>query len=287
MRKNYIKYFYDSYRYARKKNLGVEYLFFLKLKTIASGELRVGSITEVVQSITSYSPASVSYHIKRLVEAGFLIPFKIKGKVVGYQIISYKRAMKLIGMKIRFSGASKNIAKEHRFQRIELSGLDDTKLFKNCIEMMDVYRNSEKQLYKKARSLKRKIDYQEEKEQTLETKKKIEQLKNDFKSVKAISNHPFKLSCRRLSRILGYSSVQQGSLIERRAERNSFLKIERVQRVIEKGVCILDFKPMKALDDSLYWMYGNVVKNECNVLQFTDSFFNLFENNNRKPAILN
>ena len=286
MRKNYIKYFYNSYGYAKRRNLGSEYLFFLRLKTIANGELRVGSITEAVQSITSYSPASISYYIRRLTKAGFLIPYKIKGKVVGYQIISYKRAMKLIGMKIRFSGNLKNIAKEHRFQRIELGSLDDTKVFKNYIEMMDVYHNSEKQLYKKVRSLKRKIDYQEKKEQTLETKKKIEQLRSDFESVKAIDNHSFKLSCRKLSRILGYSSVQQGSLIERRAEANSFLKIKREHKVIERGVSFLEFNPMKALDDSLYWMYGNIVKNECNVLQLTDSFFSLFENNKRKHAIL-
>lgn len=286
MEKNYIKYFYGSYRCAKVRGLSSEYLFYLKLKLIDNGELRKGDITSIVQNVSTHSPASISYYIKRLVKAGFLIPYKHKEEVVGYQIISYKRALKLIGLRIRFSGKDKNIAKEHRFQRIELEDLIDTKVFKNYIEMTEVYRSSEKQLYKRKQSLKRKLNYQREKEQTLETKKKIAQLKEEFESVEAIRDHSFQLSCRKLSRILGYSSAQQGSLIERRAEANSFLDIERRHEVIERGVSWKDFSPMKAYDNSLYWMYGNVVKNECNRLRLTEGFFNLFQDNQRKRANL-
>lgn len=279
MRKKYIKYFYGSYRHAKLKGLGSEYLFFLKLKLLRDGELRVGSITKDVQAISSYSPASISLYIQRLVKAGFLIPFKVKGKVIGYQIISYKRALRLLGVSTRFFGASKNIAKEHRFQRLHLDELLENKVFKNYIEMMDVYRNSEKQLFKQKQKIKRKIAYQRDKGDTPITRKRIRMLKDDLESVEMIPGNRFQLSCHRLSRLLGYRSFQQGSLIEKRAESNQFLEVHRSFGVVERKTSYLDFVPMQALDKSLYWMYGNVVKNECNRLTMTPFFFSFFEGN--------
>ncbi len=279
MRDNYIKYFYGSYKHAKQKGLSSEYLFYLKLKLLKDGELRVGTITKVIQEVSSYSPASISIYLKRLVEAGFLIPFVIKGKVVGYQVISYKRALRRIGVKTRFTGVSKNIAKEHRFQRLITNELIDNKIFKNFIEMMDVYQNSEKQLYKEKQKIKRKIKYQREKDDSITTRKTIRKLKEDLKSVQMMPGNRFKLSCRRLSRLLGYKSIQQGSLIERRAEDNGFLEIHRSFGVVEKKISFLEYLPMKALDDSLYWMFGNVVKNDCNILLFTSVFLGHFEDN--------
>jgi len=285
MQDNYIKYFYGSYRHAKQKGLSSEYLFYLKLKLLKDGELRVGTITESIQKVTSYSPASISIYIKRLVKAGFLIPFVVKGKVVGYQIISYKRALRRIGIKTRFTGASKNIAKEHRFQRIIVDELSDNKMFKNFIEMMDIYQNSEKQLYKEKQKIKRGIKYQREKDDSITTKRIIRKLKEDLKSVQMIPGNRFKLSCRKLSRLLGYKSIQQGSLVERRAENNRFLEIHRSFEVVEKKVSFLEYLPMKVLDDSLYWMFGNVVKNECNVLLFTSAFLGHFEDNKQNTLI--
>lgn len=284
MPNNYIKYFYKSYPASKRLGLHREYLFLLKLKYYSSGILKRGSIITDIQEITSYSPASISIYIKKLLECGFLIPFSKDGKVIGYNTISYKDVLKLLGVKIRFSGKNLNIAKEHRFNRILLEGLKDNKDFKNFIELQDLYKNSNNQSFKQKKKLINKITYRKSKNDPTQLDS-IKQLQDELKSVSAKENKFFKISCKKLSRMLGYKSIQQGSLIERRAEKNNFLTIKRHLEVIEKKVEFVEFMSMRALDNSLYWMFGNVVKNSCNELLFTDHFFSHFESNKQNTLL--
>jgi len=242
-----------------------------------------------------------------LIKCGFIIPFKENNKIVGYTIISYKKALKILGVKIRFSGQNKNVAKEHRFNRIVVEGLKDNKFFKNYIELQDIYNNRKKQVYKENKSIKNKIKYHKEtlkdkieeskilKRKTftnedrkkrdeilkeIENKKnKIIQLKDELESVMTKKNESFKLSCKRFSNLIGYKSTQQGSLLERRSETNGFLGVTRSREVIERNVKYVDFLLMKSIESSLYWMFGNVVDNKCNKLLFTSLFFSFFESN--------
>jgi len=284
MERKYIKYFYGSYRAAKSKGLSSEYLFYLKLKTLKDGELRIGSINKSIEEASTLSPASITIYLKKLVTAGFLIPYVIKGKVVGYQVISYKRALKLIGVKIRFSGAKKNIAKSHRYQGINVEGLEDTKKFKNFIELLDVHKNSKNQAHKEKTKINRKIKYQRTKDNSPETLGRIKQLREDHKSCMMRGGIQNKISCGNLAKLLGFKSIQQGSLIERRGEANGFFTIKRNFEVVESRVSYIDYIPMKAIDNSLYWMFGNVVQNDCNILTLTQEFFSYFVNNNQRTS---
>ncbi len=307
MQQTYIKYFYNSYPQAKRLKLDREYLFYLKLKAFQTGMLHKGTIIKDIQSITTYSPGSISLYIQRLIKCGFITPFKKKGKIVGYRVISYKKALKLLKVKIRFTGDNLNIAKEHRFNRILFENLKDNKLFKNYIELQDIYNNRKKQVYKEKNNIVKKIKYHKDtlkdkigeveilkrKTFTNEDRKKrneilkeienkeskINQLKGELKSVLTKESESFKLSCKRFSNLMGYKSIQQGSLLERRGEKHGFLSIKRSLEVIERGVKYVDFISMKSIESSLYWMFGNVVDNKCNKLLFTDFFFSFFESN--------
>lgn len=307
MQQTYIKYFYNSYPQAKRLKLDREYLFYLKLKVFQTGMLHKGTVIKDIQSITTYSPGSISLYIQKLIKCGFIIPFKKKGKVVGYRVISYKKALKLLKVKIRFTGDNLNIAKEHRFNRILFEELKDNKFFKNYIELQDIYNNRKKQIYKANKSIKNKIKYhnsvlkdkireseilkrktftnedrkkRDEILKEIENKKsKINQLKDELESVLTKESESFKLSCKRFSNLMGYKSIQQGSLLERRSENNGLLNIKRSLEVIERNVRYVDYLLMKSIKSSLYWMFGNVVDNKCNQLLFTDLFFSFFESN--------
>lgn len=242
-------------------------------------------ITKEVQRITSYSPGSISIYIKKLSEKDFIAPIKVGDKIVGYKIKSYKKVLKMLGVKIRFSGKNKNVAKEHRFKRILLVELKDNRLFKNYVELIDLYDNSTKQFFKRQQSLKRKIKYQREKQSSTERDNTLNQLKSELKSVLASKGERFNMSCKKFSRSLGYKSIQQGSLIERRGESNNFLNITRHFEVVESKVTFEEFKVMKACNQGTYWMFGNVVKNQCNELMFGENFFKHFESNKQNTSL--
>lgn len=312
MSENYIKYFYSSYSKAKRLKLDREYLLYLKLKSLPTANLKKGSIIQDIKSITTYSGASISLYIKRLVKCGFISPFTKDGKIMGYTVVSYKKVLKILGVKIRFTGKNKNIAKEHRFNRILINKLKDNKEFKNFIELQDIHNNRKKQIYKARQSILKKIKYHKEKlvdknkeleyinrttftpqdrikrvnfmKEIEDKKEKIKQLEDQLKSASIKESESFKISCKRFSNLIGYKSIQQGSLLERRSENNKFLIIERSMKVIERNVKYVDYLLMKSIESSLYWMFGNVVDNKCNKLLFTNLFFSFFESNKQNRS---
>lgn len=270
-----VKYLFNSFKKAREKKLLSEYLFYLQLKSLnlPQGELFKGEIIKTIQSKINISPELISLRLKRLSKKGFVTIYKhANNKEWKIVINSYRTAWNKLGFRFK----DKDYIERYRFDLLSIDklGKDDIRAYIFALELAE---NKRKQNYKADEQVKRKINYHE---QTLSKVKSVEvrgrkekallQLKSYITSSEEVhlggcTKEPIvnKISCKKASRILGYSSQIMTVKIHKKSQSLQLLRVEKTTSLVAKGISKIMFNNNPDYD-KCFWFFGKVFKREAN-----------------------
>lgn len=276
-----IKYLYNSFKVAREKKFINEYLFYLQLQSIKfpQNEMLKGSLIKTIQKHFNYSPASISSQLKKLVKVGFIEVYKHdNNKEWKYVIKSYRKVWNKLGFRFR------KYIDRYKFDFIDIN--EKTEL-KAIIFTAELKRNKSKQEYvkfkKEKESLNNKIKYHENTLNKTKSKKikerkekallHLKSIKTSLAKTKKISDQDNKrpmenrISCKRASQILGFTSQMSAVNLYKKAETLNILQVNKSIIIIATGIPKIQFS-VDPQFEGCYWKYGKVFKNECNIYSF-------------------
>lgn len=270
-----VKYLYNSFKNARAKKLTNEYLFYLQLKSIQfpQDEMYKGSLTKEIQKHFNYSSASISIQLKKLVKAGFVDLYKHdSNKEWKYVIKSYRSVWNKLGFRF-----------DTYIQRFKFDFIDvkDKSELKAQIFTLELQRNKQKQEFKVLNNLENKIQYHvstiptTKSEKVKEKKQKALLHLNSIKTSLEEANlggcakRPMenRISCKRASLLMGYSSSMTVVNLHKKAQTINLLGVKKQTTLIAENISRIEFS-INPQFEGCYWKFGRVFRNECNIYTF-------------------
>ncbi len=268
-----VKYLYTSFKQARKKKLLSEYLFYLQLKSLnlPQGELFKGEVIKTISTQFNYSAASISIQLKKLVKAGFVDIYKhSNNKEWKYVIKSYRSVWNKLGFRFR------DYIDRWKFDFISVDRFDKETL-RAYIFTLELSRNKQKQIFKVKEIIDRKIQYHQEtinKTKSRKVKERKEkallQLKSYFTGSEEVhlggcTKEPIvnKISCKRASKMLGYSSQIMTVKIHKKSQSLQLLSVIKSTSQIAQGISRVEFNNNPDFTNC-FWSFGRVFKKEAN-----------------------
>lgn len=252
-----IKYHIGSFQCAKKAGLLREYLFWLQLKNLPShGRILNRHVIKTISQVTQYSNATISLLIKKSTECGFTHQLWDDKGLYAYHISSYKEVMS----RIKYRHKS-----EHKI--IKVQNINNPKAFKCFIQSLEIENNFKKQDFKEKQKLQRRIDYNVKKNNL----DKVDYLKSKLDGIGIdlqLQRESIQISCKKISKILGYKTVSFSSKLEKRMNKLGFCEI--FKRGINFICCMKKsewlFSPIRL---SSFWTYGKVFSYSCNKIFFS------------------
>lgn len=281
-----IKYLYSSFKKANELGLLSEYMFFLQLKAINVSFLKRGALINSLDRLC-ISDGSISNNVRKLVKAGLLVEYKdANDKIVGYQLISYRRAWNLLGFRFKCEG----YVERYKFDFIELSNSLDKKSIKAHILALELSYNKYKQEYRIRNKTVARINYHEKTLKKVKSNKKRVKKEATLLRLKSLIETPNEnsftgeltgaiqnqISCQKVASILGYSSLTASVNLRKKAQSLSILSLKNEKRAIKRCTFSKYMTDFSNILDKTYWKKGVVYKKICNTYYTRNTEFSKF-----------